>query len=195
MCRPHLWNASLGRSNVASTCEMHDAIRLPLKTGLSQEKSGLISSAVPRLRFKLWKVYFKKQMVRKTTWSMLLLLLVSMQAFASACDIRCGAMALTGSAGQTVSMAHCQGMASRPLLGHEAVDTAAPSQPCNSRICKTDWALQSRAVYEFGLSILPVTVLSAAPRPIPIADSLRSKRARHTHNILTFDPLISSLRV
>ncbi len=161
----------------------------------SQEKGGLISSAVPRLCIKLWKVYFKKQMVRKTTWSMLLLLLVSMQAFASACNVRCGVMALMDSAGPMVGMAHCQGMASRPLPGHKAVDTAAPSKPYTSHICKNDWALQSRAVHEFGLSTLPVTVLSAATRPIPIAASLRWKTNRSTHSIQTFDSLISSLRV
>ncbi|MHB2006580.1 MAG: hypothetical protein ACYDBH_01295 [Acidobacteriaceae bacterium] len=158
-------------------------------------KDGLAPFVVPCLCIKLWKVYFKKQMVRKTTWSMLLLLLVSMQAFASACDVRCGAMALMGSAGPMVGMAHCQGMASRPLPGHEAVDTAAPSQPCTSHICKNDLAVQSRALHEFGLSTLPVTVLGAATIPIPIAGSLRWKANRSTHSIQTFDPLISSLRV
>ncbi len=154
-----------------------------------------MSFVVPRLCIKLWKVYFKKQMVRKITWSMLLLLLVSMQAFASACDVRCGAMALMDSAGPMVGMAHCQGTASRPLAGHEGVNTATPSQPCTSHICKNDWALQSRAVYEFGLSSLCVTVLNAATRPIPIATSLRWKTDRSTHNIPTFDPIISSFRV
>ena len=168
---------------------------IAMKDGVSQEKGGLISSAVARLCIKFWKVYFKKQMVRKTTWSMLLLLLVSMQAFASACDVRCGAMTLMDSAGPMVGMAHCQGMASRPLPGHEAVDTAAPSQPCASHICKNDWTLQNRAVHEFGLSTLCVTVLNAAIRPIPIAASVRWKAKRSTHRIQRFDPLISSLRV
>ena len=135
------------------------------------------------------------QMVRKTTWSMLLLLLVSVQAFASACDVRCGAMALMDSAGPMASMTHCQGMASRPIAGHEAVDTATPFQACVSHICKNDLVLQSRAVQEFGLSSLVVSVLSAATIPIPIAASVRWKSARSTHNIPTFDPLISSLRV
>ena len=166
-----------------------------MKDWFYREKGGLISSVVARLCIKLWKVYFKKQMVRKTTWSMLLLLLVSMQAFASACDIRCGAMALMESAGHMVGMAHCQGMAFRPIAGHEAVDTAAPSQPCASHICKNDWALQSRAAHELGLSSLPVTVLSAVTEPLPVATSLRWKTDRSTHNIPTFDPILSSLRV
>ena len=159
------------------------------------KKGGLMSFVVPRLCIKLWKVYFKKQMVRKTTWSMLLLLLVSMQAFASACDVRCGVMALTGSAGEMVRMAHCQGMASRPLAGHEAVDTATPSQPCTSRICKNDWSLQNRVVHELGLSSLPVTVPSAITGSLPVPTSLRWKTDRSTHSIPTFDPFTSSLRV
>jgi len=166
-----------------------------MKDWFYREKGGLISSVVARLCIKLWKVYFKKQMVRKTTWSMLLLLLVSMQAFASACDIRCGTMALMDSAGPMVGMAHCQGMASRPLAGHEAVDTATPSQPCTSHICKNDWSLQSRVVHELGLSSLPVTVLSVVTLSLPVATSLRWKTDRSTHNIPTFDPIILSLRV
>lgn len=166
-----------------------------MKDRYFQEKVGSISSVVLRLCIRLEKVYFKRQMVRKTTWSMLLLLLVSVQAFASACDIRCGAMAFMDTAGQMVGMAHCQGMASRPLPGHEAVDTAAPSQPCASHICKNDWALQSRTVQELGLSSLPVAVLSAATIPIPIAIFSRWKTDRSTHSIPPFDPLTSSLRV
>ena len=138
-------------------------------------------------------MYFKKQMVSKTTWSMLLLLLVSIQAFAAACDVRCGAMALMDSAGPMAGMAHCQGMAS--LAGHEAVNTVTASQPCASHICKNDWALQSRAVREFGLSSLPVAVLSAVTGSLPVAASLRWKTDRSTYNIPTFDPIISSLRV
>ena len=166
-----------------------------MKNGFSREKAGPMSFVVPRLCIKLQKVYFRKQMVRNTTWSMLLLLLVSMQAFASACDVRCGAMALTGSAGQMVSMAHCQGMASSPLADHEAVDTATPSQPCTSHICKNDWSFQSRVVHELGLSSLPVTVLNVVAVSLPVAISLRWKTDRSTHNIPTFDPIISSFRV
>ena len=154
-----------------------------------------MSSVVPRLCIKLCKVYFKKQMVRRTTWSMLLLLLVSMQAFASACDVRCGAMALMDSAGPMVGMAHCQGMASQPRADQEAVNTATPSHPCASHICGSDWALQSRAVYEFDLPSLPVAVLSAVTASLPVAASLRWKTDRSTYNIPTFDPIISSLRV
>lgn len=134
-------------------------------------------------------------MVRKTTGSMLLVLLVTMQAFASACDVRCGTMALMDSAGPMVGMAHCEGMASRPLAGHVAVATATPSHPCVSHICKNDWALESRVVHEFGLSSLPVTVPSVATGPLPVATSFQWKTDRSTHNIPTFDPILSSLRV
>ena len=154
-----------------------------------------MSFVVPRLCIKLQKVYFRKQMVRKTTWSLLLLLLVSVQAFASTCDVRCGAMALTGSAGQTVSMAHCQGMASSSLAGHEAVDTATPSQPCTSHICKNDWLLLSRTTYEFGPSSEPATVLSVAIPFVPVVSSLQRKTNRWTHSIPAFDPILSRLRV
>ena len=134
-------------------------------------------------------------MVRKTTWSLLLLLLVSVQAFASACDVRCGAMALMDPAGPMVGMEHCQGMASQPRADYEAVDTATPSQPCAGHICQNDWLLLSRITYEFSLSSLPATVLSVATPFLPVVSSLRWKTDRSTHNIPTFDPIISSLRV
>jgi len=64
-------------------------------------------------------------MARKATWSLLLLLLVNIQAFASACDVRCGTMAYMNSAGQMVGTAHCQGMASRTLTGTVSPGTSA----------------------------------------------------------------------
>jgi hypothetical protein len=144
----------------------------------------------------IWKVYFKNQMVRKTTWSMLLLLLVSVQAFASACDVRCGAMALMGgSAGPRVGMAHCQGMASQTVSDDAAAYTVMPSQPCASHICKNDWLLLSRTTYEFGPSSQPATVLSVAIPFVPVVSSLQWKTDRWTHSIPAFDPILSRLRV
>ena len=164
-----------------------------MKNGFSREKAGLMSFVVPRLCIKLWKVYFRKQMVRKTTWSLLLLLLVSVQAFASACDVRCGTMALMGSS--MVGMDHCQGMASQTVSDDAAAYTVMPSQPCASHICKNDWSLLSRATYEFGLSSQPATVLSVAIPFVPVVSSLQWKTDRWTHSIPAFDPILSRLRV
>lgn len=134
-------------------------------------------------------------MLRKTTWSMLLLLLVSIQAFASGCDVRCATMTTVNSTGHMASMAHCQGMESEPIAGHAAVNTLTLSQPCTSHICKNDWAFQSRAVQELGLSSLPAAALSVATAPTRIVISVRWKTDRSMHGIRLFDPLLSSLRV
>lgn len=134
-------------------------------------------------------------MVRKTTWSLLLLLLVSVQALASVCDVRCETMALMGSANPMVGIDHCQGMASQAETVDAAVYTVRLPQPCAGDICKTDWSLLSRAVYEFGPLSLPVTVMRAAAGPVPIEASRRWKTDRSTHDIPTFDPILSRLRV
>ncbi len=134
-------------------------------------------------------------MVRKTTWSLLILLLVSVQAFASACDIRCEAMARMGSPGPMVGMDHCPGIASEAVRGDSGVLKVNPPQPCTDHICKNDWSLLSRAVYEFGPLSPLVNAVSAVPRSLPIEASLRWKADRSSRNIPNFDPLLSCLRV
>src|SRR5487761_1045134 len=97
----------------------------------------------------------------KATWSLLLLLLVSVQAFAAACDVRCGTMAIMDASSHMSGMNHCHGMVSRSLAGSTAVTVLATSQPCASHICKSGWVfLQSPVAYELGASSLPVSAHS-----------------------------------
>lgn len=124
-----------------------------------------------------------------------MLLLVSVQAFASACDVRCEAMALMGSPGPMVGMDHCPGMASDAVTGDSGSSKVRPPQPCADHICKNDWSLLSRAEYEFGLLSPLVAAVSSVPRNLPIEASLRWKADRSSHNIPNFDPLLSCLRV
>lgn len=133
--------------------------------------------------------------MRKATLPFLLLLLLSVQAFASACDVRCATMTAMDPAGRMASMAHCQGMASPSFASHMAVHTITPAQPCASHICKYDLTFQSRAVPGLGQSPLSVAVYRVDTMPTPIAISLRWKTDLSTYSIPIFDPLLSSLRV
>jgi hypothetical protein len=132
----------------------------------------------------------------KVAWSLLLLLLVSVQAFAAACDVRCGAIASADSASHMTGMAHCHGMASQPLPTQQSVVSLMSSQPCASHICKNDWTfLQNPVVHELGISPLSLAVLGHAVIPVKIARPLQFKPDRSTHSIPAYDPIISSLRV
>lgn len=132
----------------------------------------------------------------KVTWSLLLLVLVSVQAFAATCDVRCGEMALTDSASHMSGMADCRGMESQGLSGQQTAATLMTSQSCHSDICKDDWTfLQTPVAQELGISSLPLTPLVNTVISLEIAHPLQFKIDRSPHSIPTFDPLISSLRV
>ncbi len=132
----------------------------------------------------------------KATWSLLLLVLVSVQAFAAICDVRCGAMAMMESASHMSGMSDCPGMASQTLPGQQTVATVAPSQLCDSHICKDDWTfLQNPDVYELSITSLPLALLGNTVIALEIAHSVQFKTDRSPHSIPAFDPLISSLRV
>lgn len=132
----------------------------------------------------------------KATWSLLLLVLVSVQAFAATCDVRCGAMAMMESASHTSGMSDCPRMASQTLPGQQAVATVAPPQLCDSHICKGDWTfLQNSDVHESSISSLPLALPGNTVIALEIAYPLQYKTDRSPHSIPAFDPLISSLRV
>lgn len=132
----------------------------------------------------------------KVTWSLLLLMLVSVQVFAATCDVRCGAMALRDSASQMSGMADCQRMTSQRASDQQFVASLTSSQSCDSHICKDDWTfLQNSVVQELGISALPLIPLGNALISLEIAHPLQFKIDRSPHSIPTFDPLISSLRV
>jgi hypothetical protein len=132
----------------------------------------------------------------KATWSLLLLLLVSVQSFAATCEVRCGTMAMMVSASQMPGMANCRGMASQRVSDWQADVTVTSAQTCASHICKDDWTfLQSPVEHELAISLLPLTPSSSTTMPLEIAHPLQFKVNRSPHSIPSFDPLISSLRV
>jgi hypothetical protein len=132
----------------------------------------------------------------KATWSLLLLLLVSVQAFAAVCDVRCGAIASADSASHMTGMAHCPGMASQSLPTQPSVVGLMTPQPCASHICQNDWTfLQNSVVHELGILPLSLAVLGHAAIPVEIASPLQFKPDRSTHSIAVYDPIISSLRI
>ena len=132
----------------------------------------------------------------KATWSLLLLLLVSVQAFAVACDVRCGAMAGTNSTSHMSGMAHCPGMASQSDSDCWAVIVMAPPQSCACQVCNHDWTfVQNLIGHELRASLVPMTLLGHAVMPTRTANSLRIKTDRSPHALPAFDLLISALRV
>ncbi len=132
----------------------------------------------------------------KATWSLLLLLLVSVQAFAATCDVRCGAMALRDSASHMSGMSDCNGMALQTLPGQQAVSTLASSPSCANHICKDDWTfLQNPVEHELGISTLSLALLGSTTIYLENSRLLPFKVNRSPDSILSFDPLISSLRV
>jgi hypothetical protein len=132
----------------------------------------------------------------KATWSLLLLVLVSVQAFAATCDVQCGAMAMMESASHMSGMSDCPGMASQTLPGQQTVAAVAPPQLCDSHICKDDWTfLQNPDVYELSITSLPLALPGNTVIALEIARPVQFKTDRSPHPIPAFDPLISSLRV
>lgn len=127
----------------------------------------------------------------KATLSVLLLLLVSIQAFAVACGARCGMTAVVNFA------SHPCGIASQGVSDHQAKITVETVQPCASPICNNDWTflLSPVGANELGVSLLSLTALDQGVVPINLARSLQPKTDRSTRVIPAFDPLLSSLRV
>lgn len=135
----------------------------------------------------------------KAVSSLLLLLLVSVQAFATDCDVRCATMmgsssASHHSAGGISGMDDCHGMAS--ASNHQVAATLITSESCASRICKNDWTfLQSPVASELGASPLPMTELRQVSASTGATISLLFETGPATNITPLFDPLIVSLRV
>jgi hypothetical protein len=135
-------------------------------------------------------------MVRKAALSVLMLLLVSVQALATTCEARCSMTAAMHSARQAFGMAHCHGMASGPSVGHSAVATITAVSGCAHHICKSELAfVQTPVTQELRVALQTVTPLGHNPMPGRIALSLQFRSGRSTHCTSVFDPLISSPRV
>ena len=134
----------------------------------------------------------------KALGSMLMLLLVSLQAFASACDMRCGTdLAKSPAAGsQTSGMAHCKTMASRSAAGYRTLPAISSTPPCASHIRNNEWVfLQSSAARGLDVTSPPAALPAPAAMRVQIPISLQVGTGRNLHSIPAFDPLISRLRI
>ena len=142
----------------------------------------------------------------KVTSSALLLLLVSVQAFAADCDVRCATMAVVGlgrgnstsdyTTNRMSSMTNCHGMARQRASGHHSEATLISSQPCASRICKNDWHfLQSSIAHEIRVSSPAIADPRQGSALSGVTSSLQFKTDPGTNSALQFDPLFVSLRV
>src|SRR5579872_2335115 len=80
-------------------------------------------------------------MSRRFTWSILLLLLTSVQSFAVACSVSCALMAMpmkTASTGTTPGMEHCENMSSAAMQNKSATQSIQALQMTSSTTCCDD---------------------------------------------------------
>ena len=80
-------------------------------------------------------------MSRKVAWSILLLLLTSVQSFALTCNVRCVLMARPAIAATVKSMPgmeHCSGMSTPTQNESVAVHSLQTSQACSGTTCRDD---------------------------------------------------------
>jgi hypothetical protein len=139
-------------------------------------------------------------MVRKATWSMLLLLLASVQLLAMTCGVRCAAMAMPDrfAAAQSAmpGMEHCGMSSMRDSARHDVQAV----QRCSSGICGDDLAVvkspgdvAERA--DIALAhIVDVIFSGSAVLPLPIDTAWPPLMSRST-TVSNLNTLLTNLRV
>jgi hypothetical protein len=129
-------------------------------------------------------------------WSLLLLLLVSLQAGALACGIRCEAM--------TLSMAAAQ--PAMPTCGMPSMRTPQPAHPSGSlpvqhcdKLCHHSGKLiqtqASHAVQAHWQALLVLPVLHVAAVPAIALDVRTLRIGRRPISVSSFQPAVSQLRI
>ena len=142
------------------------------------------------------KAYIWRQVIRKFALSVLALLLVSAQALAATCDLRCSMTESIGIASQMSAPGHDHSMATGMPNQHTAGAKITGAPLCDDHVCPSVWALvQTPAVYCVRGASTPSTLLRYDPIPNRIAIFLRFVTDRSPSPQVTFNPLISSLRV
>jgi hypothetical protein len=145
------------------------------------------------------KRYKIKTVIRKATWTVLLFLLVSAQALAATCAVRCDSM-MAVSPGASSNMTDCHGMMSQQTERGNGSDALLVASHCAAHVCQGDLTpLQSRASHEtashagslFGMVIECVRYADG----LGATTRLRFGFVRRGRFIPPFDPLNSSLRV
>lgn len=136
--------------------------------------------------------------MRRATMSVLLLLLVSVQAFAVMCSVRCATMGHADTQNSMPGITNCHGMSNHPAIGAASYAVLA-AHGCSSEICQSDLSLlQNRTTQEIGalpLSMVTAVVVSSPAKPFQNTIRLWLGANRCTNSIPPFDPLISSLRI
>ncbi len=136
--------------------------------------------------------------MRRARMYVLLLLLVTVQAFAGMCSVRCAIMGLADAQSSMPGMTNCRGMSDHAGSGGVSAALLA-ARGCSGEICQSDLSLlQNRTSQEIGtpqLSIVTPAVVSIPATLFQNASRLRFHANRSTQLIPPFDPLISSLRI
>jgi hypothetical protein len=136
--------------------------------------------------------------MRRAIMPVLLLLLVSVQAFAGMCCVRCAIMSGADTQNSIPAMTNCRGMSNHAATdGTSAALLAAPG--CSREICQSDLSLlQNHTNQEIGALQLSdiMTVLVSIPATLfQNTSHLRFHANRSTQLIPPFNPLISHLRI
>lgn len=137
-------------------------------------------------------------MVRKATWSVLLLLLASVQSLAMTCGVRCALMTMPSVQSSMPGMEHCEGMSSGSESARHGVQS---SQQCSSSICGDDLAVvkSPEAVVErtdIALSPLSDVIFRAFDlSPVSSQKAWPPPTGRSRTTLSNLNPLLSNLRV
>ncbi len=136
--------------------------------------------------------------MRRAIMSVLLLLLVSVQAYAGMCSVRCAIMSDVGTQNSMPGMTNC-GMSDHLAIGAASAAFLA-AHGCFNEVCQSDLSLlQIRT--DQGMGILQSQAITPIVASIPIARSFQGRPLlwlhadRSTGLIPPFDPLVSSLRI
>jgi len=134
------------------------------------------------------------EMIRKATLLVLLLLLVSVQALAANCDVRCSMAGTTTSGGHTALMVHFGSRSSHASSENSAATRVAATPLCVNDACKSDWSfVQTPVVHGLDLSSMVFTALDYNESPVPTGRWDFGSHPRRRHSL--FDPVIVSPRV
>ncbi len=135
--------------------------------------------------------------MRRAIISLLLLFLVSVQAFAGMCSVRCATMSSADTQNPMPGMANC-GMSHHAAT--DATSAALMAHSCSAAICQNDLSLLPiRADQGMGVpqssAVTPIVAGIPAASLFPARDLSRYRLDRSKGLGSPFDPLLSSLRI
>jgi hypothetical protein len=142
-------------------------------------------------------------MSRKVAWSILLLLLTSVQSFALACNARCVLMARSAAAATDNSMPgmeHCSGMSTPPRNESVAIHSLQPSKACSGTTCRDDlsFAKDLGTAEQTNISLHALdhaSLTESALSPAPVQKHKRPPSYSDTAPLSNRTTLVSNLRV